>query len=91
MDANVHGFDVVFRWPDTFESLIGRCIHFNQLGHVSIEGNITDDEHFKQLLIKSNPELDPMATTEERHENLTAAFTTGSMQARFLKDTECSE
>jgi hypothetical protein len=91
MEAHVHGFDLVFRWPGMFESLIGRCIYLDDQGHVATAGNITDDEHFKQLLAQSNPEVDPTSTTTEQHENLTAAFTTGAMEVRALTEEEYSE
>ena len=91
MDAHVHGFELVFRWPTVFKSLIGRCIYVDDQGHVATAGNIINDEHFKQLLAQNNPELDPTSTTTEQHQNLTVAFTTGSMQVRALTEAECSE
>jgi hypothetical protein len=93
MEAHVHGFDLVLRWPrSAWGSQILALLYFDENGHIVPAGSLDDDEHFKRLVEQSNnPELDPCGTIEETFQNLTAAFSTGSMDVRVLAKGEFVE
>jgi hypothetical protein len=93
MEAHVHGFDLVLRRPrSAWGSQILSLLYFDENGHIVPAGVLTEDEHFKQLIEQSNdPEHDPRGTSEEPFQNLTAAFSTGSMDVRVFAKEEFVE
>lgn len=90
MDARKNGFGFVIPMPHPFYSQLGNVVCFDQQGVLRSMGNIFEDDYFMNLVRHSTGTIN-QTPSEDGHESLTVAFTTGGMEVKSLGLDECSK